>query len=43
MDGRRDVDLDSAWSTGGGPAGRLDQQAVEEIAVPLRRANEVNC
>jgi hypothetical protein len=31
MDGRRDVDLDGDRRSGGGPAGRRDWQAVQEI------------
>ena len=33
MDGRRSMALDGDRRTGGGPAGRLDQQAVHEIVV----------
>jgi len=29
--GRRDVGLDGGWRTGGGPAGRRDQQTAQEI------------
>ena len=39
MDGRRSMALDGVRRTGGGPAGRLDQQAVHEITrVPISRS-----
>ena len=34
LDGRRDVGLDGDRHPGGGPAGRRDQQAVQEIILP---------
>ena len=42
MDGRRDVDLDGDRRTGGGSAGRLDHQGVQEIVVRSQPACEVN-
>ena len=36
-------DLDGDRLTGGGPAGRRDLQAVQEIIVRSRPACEVNC
>jgi hypothetical protein len=43
LDGRRDVGLDGDRRAGGGPAGRPDYQAVQEIIVRSRPACEVNC
>jgi len=40
MGGRTDVALDGDRRSGGGPAGRRDYQAVQEI---IRRFDEVNC
>ena len=42
MDGRRDVALDGDRHTGGGPAGRLDHQGVQEIVGRSQPSCEVN-
>ena len=43
LDGRGDVDLDGDRRTGGGPAGRRDYQADQEIIVCSRPACEIDC
>jgi hypothetical protein len=42
MNRRRNVGLDGDRRAGGGPAGRRDYEAVQEIIVRSRPAGEVN-